>query len=108
MIEGYVFKSWDTDLKELAEKEISEDMLEKGIIIKAVYTEIEKDKLSYQEISTTLGDKEITISGNLPEGAEVSASKQTVTSDIEKSVTDAFGADNTEKEVKITVYEETL
>lgn len=105
MIEGYVFKSWDTDLKELAEKEISEDMLEKGITIKAVYTEIEKDKLSYQEISTTLGDKEITIKGNLPEGAEVSASKQTVTSDIEKSVTDAFGADNTEKEVKITVYE---
>lgn len=105
MIEGYVFKSWDTDLKELAEKEISEDMLEKGITIKAVYTEIEKDKLSYQEISTTLGDKEITIKGNLPEGAEVSASKQTITSDIEKSVTDAFGADNTEKEVKITVYE---
>lgn len=105
MIEGYVFKSWDTDLKELAEKEISEDMLEKGITIKAVYTEIEKDKLSYQEISTTLGDKEITISGNLPEGAEVSASKQTITSDIEKSVTDAFGADDTEKEVKITVYE---
>ena len=105
MIEGYVFKSWDTDLKELAEKEISEDMLEKGITIKAVYTEIEKDKLSYQEISTTLGDKEITIKGNLPEGAEVSASKQTITSDIEKSVTDAFGADDTEKEVKITVYE---
>lgn len=105
MIEGYVFKSWDTDLKELAEKEVSEDMLEKGITIKAVYTEIEKDKLSYQEISTTLGDKEITIKGNLPEGAEVSASKQTITSDIEKSVTDAFGADDTEKEVKITVYE---
>jgi hypothetical protein len=97
-VEGYEFKNWDIDLDNLD----LDSLKSKEIIkVKAIYEKIDTElKLIEQTIKTSISGKTISISGNLPEGARVKASKVTDTSDFKSKIEETV-PDN----VTVTVHD---
>ena len=86
--EGYTFKEWDVNLKEL--------VLTEDITIRAVFERVLVDKT----IETTVDGKLVSITGKMPEDAEIVVTKVTYTDNIETKISDALG-----KKATIKVYE---